>query len=77
MDLELPAVEYEGASILEDEENFDIPLEFDITKVKISNRKINDDIMPKRLILKDFLVYIPFLLYTSPNSTEVSKLIFY
>lgn len=67
MNVELPSLEYDGDSILEDVENFDIPLEFDITKVRISSKK--EDL--KRLKLKDFLVYIPFLLYISPNSTEV------
>lgn len=67
MNVELPSVEYDGTTILEDVENFDIPLEFDITKLRILSKKNG----LKRLKLKDFLVYIPFLLYISPNSKEV------
>jgi len=65
LDTTLPTVEYTGSVVLEDIEGHgvdDIPLQFDINKLKLVHDKKRTS---KKIELKDFLVYTPFLLYTS------------
>ncbi|KAI1712197.1 dip2/Utp12 family domain-containing protein [Ditylenchus destructor] len=64
LDATLPAVEYDGKSVLQDTTEIgtdDIALQFEINKVKVLPQQMQ--IKPKRVELKDFLIYIPFQLY--------------
>ncbi|KAI1724071.1 dip2/Utp12 family domain-containing protein [Ditylenchus destructor] len=64
LDATLPAIEYHGKSVLQDTTEMgtdDIALQFEISKVKVLPQQMQSK--PKRVGLKDFLVYIPFQLY--------------
>lgn len=72
LDATLPAVEYDGKSVLQDTTEIgtdDIALQFEINKVKVLPQQMQ--IKPKRVELKDFLIYIPFQLYRITTDEKV------
>jgi hypothetical protein len=70
LDTTLPAIEYTGKAILTEEDGIeDIPLQFDINKVMLIRDK-KAKTSRKALELKNFLVYTPFLLYTSSFQSD-------